>query len=83
MSNATRLWRFYGRAKAKKNLKESLGFFMEPDQRTFSAIGVSGRRWVGETHLIKEVLKEDPYNVLFIIYEVPDKQKKEYKDYTS
>ena len=82
MSNTNRPWRFYGRAKSKKNLKESLGFFMEPDKRTFSAISVSGRRWVGKTQLIEEVLKEDPYHVPFIIYEVPDKQKKEYKDYT-
>ena len=82
MAQQNRNWRFYGRAKAKKNLKESLGFFMEPDQRTFSAISVSGRRWVGKTHLIKEVLKEDPHHVPFIYYEVPDKQKKEYKDYT-
>ena len=82
MSNTTRPWRFYGREKSKKNLKQSLGFFMEPDKRTFSAISVSGRRWVGKTQLIEEVLKEDPYHVPFIIYEVPDKQKKEYKDYT-
>lgn len=55
---------------------------MEPDKRTFSAISVSGRRWAGKTQLIEEVLKEDLYSVPFIIYEVPDKKKTEYKDYT-
>ena len=82
MSNTTRPWRFYGREKSKKNLKQSLGFFREPDKRTFSAIRVSGRRRVGKTRLIEEVLKEDPASWPFIYYEVPDKEGMDFEDYT-
>ncbi len=82
MTDTKRPWRFYGRQESKRLLKQALGLATKPYEQGFSMVRVRGRRWVGKTQLVKEIQNDAPTDWPFIYYEVPDKQKREFRHYS-
>ncbi len=63
-------WRFYGREKEKDKLMRMLGYDIPAADRLFSTHWIKGRRGVGKTELIREVMACSPPHIPVVYHQM-------------
>ncbi|MDE2738791.1 MAG: hypothetical protein OXH47_04620 [Paracoccaceae bacterium] len=73
-------WRFYGREMEIEMLERDLEFLPDPHgkrngRRQFSVLKIRGRRGLGKTRLIQEIIPRVPHGLPFVLYELPNPKR--------